>query len=105
MTMSQLTLYNAETEVTARPLPGPSPANGARGHAYRQAGRSAGKSRLGLSPSPSPSNGEGGRRPGEVLPAWGGSDYATSDLLFACFVASFTTQLIQPQLITSIQFR
>ena len=99
--MSQLTLYNAETEVTARPLPGPSPANGARGHAYRQAGRSAGKSRRGLSPSPSPSNGEGGRRPGEVLPAGGGSDYATMDLLFAGFVANLTTQHIQPQLITS----
>src|SRR6266436_6776628 len=89
MTMSQLTLYSAETEVTARPLPGPSPANGARGHAYRQAGRSAGKSRLGRS---------------LALPAGGGSDYATLDLLFAGFVASFTTQHIQPQLITSIQF-
>ncbi len=97
--MSQLTLYSAETEVTARPLPGPSPANGARGHACRQAGRSAGKSRLGLSPSPSPSNGEGGRRPGEVLPAWG--TLATSDLLFAGFIANLTTQYIQPQLITS----
>src|SRR6266487_1532380 len=74
MAMSQLTLYNALTEVTARPLPGPSPANGA-----------------------------GGRRPGEVLPAWAGSDYATLDLLFTCFVANLTTQYIQPQRITSIQ--
>ncbi len=82
--MSQLTLYNAETEVTARPLPGPSPANGARGHAYRQAGRTPGKLRLGRS---------------LALPAWG--TLATLDLLFACFVATFTTQYIQPQRITS----
>ncbi len=61
-------------------------------------------------PSPSPSDGGWGHTPGKsrlgrsfALPAWGGSDYATSDLLFACFVANLATQYIQPQLITSIQ--
>src|SRR6266568_5890041 len=85
------------------------------------------RSRLDLSPQPLSIGWQGGPYAGKVtarpLPqplsiewrgwpqagrgptGWGGSDYATLDLLFACFVANLTTQHIQPQLITSIQFK
>src|SRR6266700_5273385 len=68
------------------------------------------RSRLGLSPQPLSIGWRGGPYAGKVTArqeprptGWGGSDYATLDLLFACFVANLTTQYIQPQRITSIQ--
>ena len=47
--MSQLTLYNAQAKVRRGLCPSPSPSNGEGGPAYRQAGRTPGKSRLGRS--------------------------------------------------------